>query len=439
MTAIPNGESVRPLTQTHPSTNTSSTNATERATNMDNNEETEPAEVEHECIITGDYYPESTMRQIASTVYGRTNLQRRNRWIASNPDQPISACPWDEPTMVWVYEGIEVSYCSSCEEPYDTDDCESINEIEVGPCCSDHYSYCDPHDSWYHTSDGYCSACDDEDYEDEYGSSLIHDYSYRPSPVFFVMRDGSVRRLLRPEPAKSFTGFELEMEASVGCSVADGAQVATDLYGDSVYLKYDGSLDSGFEMVSHPMGLDYLNDSFNWDGVRELAQMGMRSAKTSTCGLHVHINKSFFRGHETVFYRFMAMFYRNPDMWRRLAGRSDSGYAKWDIANESPRMLAYAKSLGVNPYDRAVNHDRYVAVNMQPSNTIELRFFKGTLRPETLKARVTGIHAVAQFVMSSRYSLALKECGSWEAFRNFTNDNDAQFSAFNNYATTKGV
>jgi hypothetical protein len=194
-------------------------------------------------------------------------------------------------------------------------------------------------------------------------------------------------------------------------------------------------------MVSHPMTLDYINGAFDFEALRQLADAGMRSARTRTCGLHVHLNKGFFRSAPTTAYRFMQMFYRNAEMWRSLAGRSNSSYAQWDLG-EQDNMLGYtrsmADSLRTGNYNY-FNRDRYVAVNLQQSHTIELRFFKGTLRPLTMQARLQAVHAVAEFAMSTKYKVNIKESASWEQFRNFTTDNAKKFGAFNTYASEKGV
>lgn len=407
-------------------------------TDNNTNDETVPDEMMIECHLTGQMYPESEMQHVWRNNNALWQLQRRNNWMARNTD-PDAVCPitMDRYDRVYIHEDVPTHYCSSCGDIYDTDDDEVNNEIEVCGECAQEYSYCYEHDHYYRE---YCESCEDEndEYDNGYGSSLIHDYGYRPSPTFFVMVKNS-RDLSFREPNKmSVTGFELEMECNRG-SIHDAAQLATDLFGETTYLKHDGSLSNGFEMVSHPMSLDYINGEFNFADIRKLADIGMRSAQTSTCGLHIHINKSYFRGIATSAYRFMSMFYSNPEKWRAIAGRSESSYARWDIS-EMSNLLKYTKSIkgdGAGYHD--VNYDRYVAVNLQPSRTIELRFFKGTLRPETLHARLQAIHAVAEFSVATRNQINIKQSSDWDNFREWTTDNESKYGVFNAYATSKGV
>ena len=62
-----------------------------------------------------------------------------------------------------------------------------------------------------------------------------------------------------------------------------------------MYAKHDGSIADGFELVSHPMSLEYHLNMMNWRGVFATAlELGYRSHQTSTCGLHIHVNRSAF-------------------------------------------------------------------------------------------------------------------------------------------------
>ena len=46
------------------------------------------------------------------------------------------------------------------------------------------------------------------------------------------------------------------------------------------------------ELVTHPMSLDWHKD-FCWEDIMKKAvSMGYRSHQTSTCGLHIHVNRN---------------------------------------------------------------------------------------------------------------------------------------------------
>jgi hypothetical protein len=403
---------------------------TDNNNNNNNNNEEPEVVVVYVCAVTDRVMQPHDAREVPLSHHDDYIFQRRQMWMTRNNalDEPrdISECPWT-PSMTWVWHDLDIEYCENCGCIHLAEESETINDMQMCPECTPGWHWCDDHDIHYQEDYG-CDYCaEEEDQED----SLVHDYSYRPSPVFRTLRDSTGR-----EPAGiAFTGFELEMECERG-SYSDCAEAAVNHF-PMAYLKHDGSLNHGFELVTHPMSLDFINGEVNFGALKTLADMGMRSAKTTTCGLHVHINKGFFRKAPSTAYRFMSLFYSNAEMWRRLAGRSSSSYAQWDIG-EDTRLLTYTKGIRDNDM-YSTNRDRYVAVNVQPTRTIELRFFKGTLRPLTLQARLQAVHAAAEYAMSTRYKVKVRDASSWEAFRNYTTDNDKLYFAFNEYATEKGV
>ena len=76
-------------------------------------------------------------------------------------------------------------------------------------------------------------------------------------------------------------------------------------------------------------------------------------------------------------------------------------------------------------------------MNLQNRATVELRFFKGTLNPTTIQARLESVHAVAEFSISQRNNVNIKDGHDWDRFRQFTKQNG--YEAFDAYATAKGI
>ena len=64
---------------------------------------------------------------------------------------------------------------------------------------------------------------------------------------------------------------------------------------ENLYIKTDGSLDDGLELVTHPMTLTYRLNEMPWAAVLHKAQeMDYLSHAAGTCGLHVHISRLAF-------------------------------------------------------------------------------------------------------------------------------------------------
>ncbi len=375
------------------------------------NEEVDDAPEMHQCYWCNDEVERDSMID--------HEVRRRVTW------QTIQLCESCDDNA---------TQCEDCSTSLHYDDAISINcDYYVCQGCYDEcYASCDNCDLQWNTN--HYSECPDGcDSESQSVRGIVQSWSFKPEAVFAFMRNGAPRYSNILPPNISVTGFELEMEA-VNCERYEGVELANDIFKNWCYFKEDGSLSNGFEMVSHPMSLEIVRDTFPWERLRDLSEVGMRSAQTRTCGLHIHINKSFFANNPTTMYRFMSMFYSNAEQWKKIAGRSESSYASWSEYEQS-QMLQYTKHFSRKQHH--ANSDRYVALNLQNRNTIELRFFKGTLRPESFISRIEAVHAVAQYAQETRNNISIKRSHDWERFREWTSRNG--FTHFNEYADSKGV
>jgi hypothetical protein len=220
-------------------------------------------------------------------------------------------------------------YCESCEDTVRLSDTRRWEGDRYCEGCVDGNVYtCDDCGEEYWSEHYNCSYDPDED-ED---NGVIHSYSYRPRPEFF----GSGQYHL---------GFELEVEAR-NSSRYHGAEITQNMLGSRAYMKDDGSLNDGFEIVTHPHTLDKYQGDFDWDFLDKLKREGFRSWNTTSCGLHVHVSRTAFgtgassmgcynrptrseiilkrQSHEL---RFMKLIYDNQRQVERIAGRSNNNYA----------------------------------------------------------------------------------------------------------------
>ncbi len=134
-------------------------------------------------------------------------------------------------------------------------------------------------DSYEFECEDYCGEC----YDDvRYGNSSIKEYNYKPEPLFY-----------------GADTFYLGVELEVDCEGKDGENADDILYignksNECIYIKSDGSLDDGFEIVSQPMTLEY-HKKYQWNDIlKKAVNLGYRSHQTSTCGLHIHVNRNAF-------------------------------------------------------------------------------------------------------------------------------------------------
>ena len=156
---------------------------------------------------------------------------------------------------------------------------------------------------------------------------------------------------------------------------------------ENLYCKHDGSLDDGFEMVTHPMTLAYHQTEMPWAAIlRKAVQMGYTSHQAGTCGLHVHVNRAAFGNTESVqdavIARTLFFFEKFWDellkFSRRTQGQLNQWAARYGYKDQPQEILDHAKS--------GRHAGRYTAVNLTNADTIEFRMFRGTLKYNTLIA-----------------------------------------------------
>ena len=160
-----------------------------------------------------------------------------------------------------------------------------------------------------------------------------------------------------------------------------------------MYCKHDGSIEYGFEMVSHPMTLDYHRNEMPWKKIFEKAvSMNYRSHQTSTCGLHVHVNRSAFGdiyAQEDVISRIVYFVEAHWNELLKFSRRTEASINRWaaryGIAENA--KLTYDKA-------KKSNYNRYVCVNLTNYDTIEFRIFRGTLRYGTFMATLQLVHEI---------------------------------------------
>lgn len=307
---------------------------------------------------------------------GRSDYIRLNRLVWSHMDKLCRSCSDDSYTCD--YCGIALPSHDTFTLGYDNTYCET--------CYEDNTEYCDDCEDRFPA--GHMEEC-------QVGVKLrIRNYSYKPEPDFkwIVEVDGDLsdNRTFQGTP---FLGMELEVE--VEDYIGSALDVVESAFGRLAYCKEDGSIEHGFEIVTHPMTLAAHKRLVDWNFGSELSRLGVRSWNTRTCGLHVHISRSAFRG-KVHMLMFQHLFINNEIEMSRLAGRNSERWASFSGVRDvmHKRMK--------NPRHYAEN--RYEAVNMTNDDTLEIRIFRGSLRAERVLMALELVEAAYQYTrnMTSR-------------------------------------
>jgi hypothetical protein len=281
----------------------------------------------------------------------------------------------------------------------------------------------------------HCGSCN-EYYINRCGckGDLIKPYSHKPISVFKFMaftgknkknvflRDIYGQTYGTPVNEKAYNnrglyfGVELEID-SEDCDVYREAEwLMKRVNSDWIYLKEDGSLTNGFEVVTHPQTFEVWKQKFDeFEPVLRLSKRGFNSHNTSTCGLHISLSRNAFS--QSHLYRFSKFVYFNPLFIAKFSRRSLSRLNLWG----SPFALSRGNTIDVRDYVREDGNDgefflnclghalystrslcqnhrneRETALNL-PDNRVEFRSPRGTLKRETFIANIEFTQALYEF------------------------------------------
>jgi len=322
------------------------------------------------------------------------------------------------------------NYCDGCQEF--TTDSITMPEDRHGAycenCIQDAY-YCDDCDAYYF--DG-CDTGHDDDYEDN--TRIIHDYSYRPDAIFHSTDRNE----------KLYFGIEIEVEAPRNRQESSTyAQRLEPL--ELAYLKNDGSLSCGFEIVTHPMSHDfYMNEADElWETLEKLrTEYRVKSWDATTCGLHIHISRTGF-GSGAHMHRFLNLVYSNQPFYEALAGRSSERWAKFDdiikhewvrdedgervTDQETGNYQFTRKRTFKDKIEHGRETDRYSAVNMQNRETLEMRIFRGSVNSDTVKAQLDLAHASVEYTRTLSVKQVIDGALTQSAFIQYISENESLY------------
>lgn len=279
--------------------------------------------------------------------------------------------------------------CDDCADEWyvSCDECGDLVHREVACWDDDNECY-------------YCEPC----YE-EIRNKVINRYNYKPVPVFY----GGYRC---DKPL--FMGVELEIDGAG--EYHDYAKQLLDIvnYDDChLYAKHDGSLEDGFELVSHPATLEYHLNNIEWrELMKQAVKMGYRSHNTDTCGLHVHVSRDALgNDYDEQENTISKIIYFVENNWReilRFTRRTESQLRHWasryGICEDIEKTYKKAKG----------DYNRYRCINLQNDHTIEFRMFRGTLNYNTFVATLQLVNAICTICKNA--TMADVEWLNWSSF-----------------------
>ena len=210
-----------------------------------------------------------------------------------------------------------------------------------------------------------------------------------------------------------FFGVEIEVEAiETEHPMDEHGRRILDWWGnDDMYIKHDGSLDAGFEIVSHPFTWKHYQDNFEkWtEYIQFIKREGFSATyfslhrRACTCGFHVHMSKNAFS--HMHLYKFVNFFYKASvrPFITGIAGRTSNRYAKFEPDD-------YKNIIQLSKDKRNASGKRYSAINLmgghayehgnaKECNTVEVRVFGGSLEPFIFHKNLEFLQSLYEFTL----------------------------------------
>jgi hypothetical protein len=279
-------------------------------------------------------------------------------------------------------EWINAAYMQRNGLVHDCDgDIANLDDVYYWECDGEYH-----HGPEYDDDDCDDDDCDDDD--DDMDAACINSYSYRPAMNF--------HKLSNENENAPFFGIELEVERKNSNGLKH-KYMAGMIKHEHWYFKTDGSLTDGFEIVSHPMTFNYIQQSEKsfTESLKKLVENGYNSYDANTCGMHIHISKNNFTTWHL--YRFLKFFVENKEFITSISQRKIEKLKKWaNIEDDNDTSLIYKAK------KKDGNSERYVAINLKNSQTIEIRIFRGTLNINSFMKNIEFSHALFMYTKENK-------------------------------------
>lgn len=326
------------------------------------------------------------------------------------------------------------AYCEHCNEWHERDD---MFEVEGAYYCDEYcaerdgWHQCEHCDGWHHEGNSYwvysnyeeqrwcescredaryCYHCDElynidemvridgewvcEGCAEDHTDRDLHEYGYTPHIEFF---GGNAY-----EKPALFMGVELETDSGRdrGLYVCDLA--GAENFSQHFWMTEDSSLTNGVEITSMPMTLVY-HESLKglYEEIGNIARRhSYVSHDSGNCGLHVHVNRSFFgkssQAQDAGGYKMMRLLQRFERAFTIFSRRRRNNWCNYKVGGDytlkdEVKIVKQSERDQYGPLKMASEmvwseRGHSQALNFQHSNTFEFRIFRGTLKIETFFA-----------------------------------------------------
>jgi len=273
--------------------------------------------------------------------------------------------------------------CSDCEETYsDNVSSYDVHGADGGicrTCLSNNYTRCDGCAEYYPDGDlsgGCCESCgDDETPRGVIDGVLIHEYhdsKHRPAWIFYG------------DPKEIHYGVELEVNTR-DHTAKTTLELLGGIHKEHAFLERDSTLHSGgYEIITHPHTL--AEHRKLWKEFLKNPPPETTSFRTGECGMHVHIERKRL---SRLQIQKMLVFINAPENETFITGIAQRESGTW--CQREPKKLTHT------------SEDHHDALYLGNNTTVEMRIFRGTMRPDRFWKNLEFVDAVVQWTRDISY------------------------------------
>ena len=244
-----------------------------------------------------------------------------------------------------------------------------------------------------------CAQCCGANYRN---SDIIRPWRDRPSLKFI----NDVSEVVDADTY--YLGMEIEIE---GEGTYDVSVEASPEF-PNLWVSTDGSLDTGYEWITHPgtFAAWMSGNVIDWGKWTRLVHEAVEPQEWyDTNGIHIHVSRNAFRNSGSHLYRWMQFIQAHPQAVALIAGRGDAAYCRWDYSRDTVARKKDAKG------DRG--SDRYRPINVQNDQTIEVRIFDGLTDPTHMKRALQFVHSTIEYTRNTH------GLGQWSDYTEYVSSN----------------
>tara|TARA_B100000214_G_scaffold334725_1_gene277591 strand:+ start:286 stop:1734 length:1449 start_codon:yes stop_codon:yes gene_type:complete len=337
------------------------------------------------------------------------------------------------------FEFYNLAECSCCGEVCGYDDTFSAynGDETVGECCQGQYSYCDEADTYFRDDDYESWEQYQEPSDEDYDSGFEGVYRYDCDPLDYLYFMHTKSESSIPRHKQRWSGLEIEMEATSRCPEDLPLQIRNVFKDNYCIFKSDGSLSHGFELVSAPCTLAYhrerIEELFDSGVLRDdEGKAFVRGWNTDTAGMHIHLDRKML---SSVQVGKLLVFINNEfnrSFIEKIAGRSETFYEDSDCTSYAVMRKKKITDGGQR------NYNKYEAVNLAHSSTVELRIFRSNLTKDGIMRALEFSYALVDFLQQNTCRESDQHYKEFLKWFNRSPQNRASYPYFYGWLVRKG-